>query len=182
MSPSAAHLLGFDPAQTTEVDLRHLVHPDDQAAYDRLVQGAVLQGGLPVEVRIGANDGTWRWFDVVAGKLTAIPDVGSVVVTARDISERKDADARLAGSERRFRSLVQNSSDIISTIDDSGKVVWVSESIRGVLGLAPAEMVDGPCSRLSRRAPVRVIRRVGTARSAEHQRNARRRENPRRRW
>lgn len=141
VSPSAGHLLGLNPTQTANMDLRQRVHPDDRPAYDQLVRGASLNGGTPVEIRLGVNDGSWRWFDVVARNLTSVPDVGSVVVTARDIADRKDADERLAASERRFRSLVQNASDIIGTVDPAGEVVWVSESISTVLAIAPAEII-----------------------------------------
>jgi diguanylate cyclase (GGDEF)-like protein/PAS domain S-box-containing protein len=148
VSPSAGHLLGLNPDQAASLNLRSVVHPDDREAYDRLVLGAALVGGKPVELRLGSNDGAWPWFDVVARNLTAVADVGSVVITARQITDRKDAEERLARSERRFRSLVQNSSDIITILDDAGSVTWVSESIRGALGLEPADLVGRSLSSL----------------------------------
>lgn len=141
ISPSAEHLLRLTPALLANVSLRELVHPGDLASFDNLVQNAELYGGLPVEIRLRCDGTSWKWFDVIARNLSSIPEVGSVVVTARDISDRRDADERLAGSERRFRSLVQNSHDIIGTIDFDGRITWVGESIRSILGFDPSEIV-----------------------------------------
>ena len=144
VSPSAERLLCLSSTQLKRLDLRQLVHPDDVVSYDQLVRSAELHGGHPVEIRLGASDGGWKWFDVVARNLSAVPEIESVVVTARDITDRKDADERLATSERRFRSLVQNSSDIIGTVGVHGEIVWIGESVRSLLGFAPDEIIGRP--------------------------------------
>ena len=53
------------------------------------------------------------------------------------------AERALRASEERFRSLVQNSSDVISIVDADGAVRYHSESVRRVLGYDPGELVDG---------------------------------------
>jgi diguanylate cyclase (GGDEF)-like protein/PAS domain S-box-containing protein len=60
-----------------------------------------------------------------------------------EVEERKAAERALRASEERFRSLVQNSSDVISIVDADGGVRYHSESVRRVLGYDPAELVDG---------------------------------------
>jgi diguanylate cyclase (GGDEF)-like protein/PAS domain S-box-containing protein len=60
-----------------------------------------------------------------------------------EVDERKAAERALRASEERFRSLVQNSSDVISIVDADGGVRYHSESVRRVLGYDPAELVDG---------------------------------------
>ncbi len=54
------------------------------------------------------------------------------------ISARHEADAaanqRIAENERRFRALVQNSSDLVFVLDDDGKVTYASESVTNVTG------------------------------------------------
>jgi len=59
-----------------------------------------------------------------------------------EVEERKAAERALRASEERFRSLVQNSSDVISIVDADGAVRYHSESVRRVLGYDPAELVD----------------------------------------
>ena len=60
-----------------------------------------------------------------------------------EVEEPKAAERALRASEERFRSLVQNSSDVISIVDADGGVRYHSESVRRVLGYDPAELVDG---------------------------------------
>jgi diguanylate cyclase (GGDEF)-like protein/PAS domain S-box-containing protein len=60
-----------------------------------------------------------------------------------EVEDRKSAERALRASEERFRSLVQNSSDVISIVDPDGSVRYHSESVRRVLGYDPAELVDG---------------------------------------
>jgi diguanylate cyclase (GGDEF)-like protein/PAS domain S-box-containing protein len=60
-----------------------------------------------------------------------------------EVEERKAAERAVRASEERFRSLVQNSSDVISIVDADGGVRYHSESVRRVLGYDPAELVDG---------------------------------------
>jgi diguanylate cyclase (GGDEF)-like protein/PAS domain S-box-containing protein len=59
-----------------------------------------------------------------------------------EVEERKSAERALRASEERFRSLVQNSSDVISIVDADGGVRYHSESVRRVLGYNPADLVD----------------------------------------
>src|SRR5829696_7926021 len=60
-----------------------------------------------------------------------------------EVDERKATERALRASEERFRSLVQNSSDVISIVDADGAVRYHSESVRRVLGYDPGELVDG---------------------------------------
>ena len=47
----------------------------------------------------------------------------------------------VAGSEARFRSLVHNSSDVITIVDRSGRVTYQSSSVERVFGYEPQEVV-----------------------------------------
>ena len=59
-----------------------------------------------------------------------------------DITERKSAEEKIKQSEERFRSLVQNSSDIITLLDRKGRISYVSASVRRVLGYSPEELIN----------------------------------------
>ncbi len=52
----------------------------------------------------------------------------------------------LAGIEARFRSLAQNSTDVITIVDAAGVVVYQSSSVERVFGLRPDELVGRPLS------------------------------------
>jgi diguanylate cyclase (GGDEF)-like protein/PAS domain S-box-containing protein len=69
--------------------------------------------------------------------------VGAVVVSSRDVTERKEAEEALSQAEKRFRSLVQNSSDVITLVDAEGTVRYVSPTIERVLGCRPEDRIGG---------------------------------------
>ncbi|HEY0510883.1 MAG TPA: EAL domain-containing protein [Thermoanaerobaculia bacterium] len=56
-----------------------------------------------------------------------------------DVTDRRRAEEALRASEERFRSLVQNASDLISILDPDGAVRYESPSHQRVLGLDPDE-------------------------------------------
>lgn len=60
---------------------------------------------------------------------------------ARDISERREAVKALANSERDFRLLAENSSDMISRHDPDGVYLYVSPACFKLLGYRPDELV-----------------------------------------
>lgn len=59
----------------------------------------------------------------------------------RDVTERHDATEKLAASEEQFRLLAENSTDVILRLDANDIVLWVSPSVRPVLGWTQAEAI-----------------------------------------
>jgi PAS domain S-box-containing protein len=69
------------------------------------------------------------------GELAAIEGIG------RNITERKEVEDALRRSEERFRSLVQNASDVITILEADGTVRYASPAIAKVLGLRTEDVV-----------------------------------------
>ena len=67
--------------------------------------------------------------------------VQSVLSVARDITERKRIEETLRRSEEHFRTLTENSSDIILVVDKKGIITDVSPSIERVMGYKPGELI-----------------------------------------
>ncbi len=72
--------------------------------------------------------------------LLALPRVSSLVDRHLQI-EAATAEAQRQ-SEQRFRSLVQNSSDIITILDPDGTIGYISPSVTRILGYKPEEIID----------------------------------------
>ncbi|MDM8530916.1 PAS domain S-box protein [Anaerolineales bacterium HSG25] len=74
--------------------------------------------------------------------LTVIPLRKDVVVgIAHDITERKQVEAALRESEKRFRTVVTNSTPIVFMFDREGKVLLSEGKMLSAMGLKPGEAV-----------------------------------------
>src|SRR5437867_1585187 len=56
-------------------------------------------------------------------------------------AEKIQAESALAASERRFRSLVQNSSDLVTVLAPDGTITYASDSAERIVGYSPADLV-----------------------------------------
>lgn len=50
----------------------------------------------------------------------------------------------LAASERRYRMLAENATDVVYAIDPSGMISWISPSVEEILGWLPADLIGKP--------------------------------------
>jgi two-component system cell cycle sensor histidine kinase/response regulator CckA len=69
------------------------------------------------------------------------PAIEAALERERAHAEKIQAEAALAASEQRFRSLVQNSSDLVTILAPDGTITYVSDSAERIVGYSPAELV-----------------------------------------
>ena len=60
---------------------------------------------------------------------------------AKDLTRLKESEVALIRSERKFKALVQEGSDLIGILDINGKYKFVSETSSSVLGISPKDLV-----------------------------------------
>ena len=109
-----ARMLGYRPEELVGMEFWEIYHPDDQEEMRR--KGMSRYRGEKIsphsEVRVVTKSGDSRWVEVLAttaeynGK-TAI--MGNIA----DITKRKQAEAALEESEKKFRALFENAHDCI---------------------------------------------------------------------
>jgi diguanylate cyclase (GGDEF)-like protein/PAS domain S-box-containing protein len=98
VSHSVEAILGFLPHEITGRPLHELIHPDDWAIADavlaRLPSGAVRTQER-AEWRVKHRNGYWLHVETVVNNRLHDPRVGAVVLTTRDVSERKAFEEQL---------------------------------------------------------------------------------------
>ena len=149
-SPSVERLMGYEPDEWLGINAVSLIHPDDLPSAVQSLAAVMDQPGAhpPSVLRIRHQDGTWRDIETTANNLLHVPSIRGIVMNARDVTERLRAERAVRQSEERFRSLVQNASDLITVVDADTTVRYQSPSIERLLGYAPEDITGTRLSEL----------------------------------
>ncbi len=141
-SPALERLLGYLPGERKGTAVDSGVTADDEKMH-KLLKHILAAPGMPIRTEIKARhkDGHLVDFEVVATNLLHDPAVGGIVVNSRNVTEKKLAEEALAKSEEKFRSLIEKSYDGIDVVDANGKLLYLSSSIKRILGYDPEERV-----------------------------------------
>jgi diguanylate cyclase (GGDEF)-like protein/PAS domain S-box-containing protein len=106
VSPMTERLLGRDALRHGE-SIFDFVHPDDRARATAQFEDACQTPGLaePFQARVRHDDGTWRVLEVQTNNLLHDPAVAGVIVSSRDITERRRIESSLYEAQERFDRL-----------------------------------------------------------------------------
>ncbi|MEP7253862.1 MAG: PAS domain S-box protein [Ginsengibacter sp.] len=117
------------------------IHPDDRAKVKKMRERIFLsktQGLFEIECRILEAEDKYSF---VQDRGYVIRDKGGIPVrligATQDITQRKDAEQKVLLSELRFKSLVQNGSDLIAILDNDANYIYVSPTSERILGYEP---------------------------------------------
>ncbi|WP_017651762.1 PAS domain S-box protein [Fortiea contorta] len=134
--------LAPDTPISYEVFLNAL-HPDDRSWVDEIVTQCITNHeNYDIEYRTLWPDGTVHW--IAAKGQVYYTENGSpsrMAGAAIDISDRKFQEAELRDREQQFRTLVENTPDLVIRHDRQFRHLYVSPSIEQVLGLPPQQFL-----------------------------------------
>ena len=144
ISPNCERLLGFRAEELIGTSGFENIHPDD---IDALAEGmsAQLNAGIdarPIEYRQRCRDGTWLWLEATGRELPGELGFEAVIVNARDVSERRRADAAAREAEHRFRSAFATSPLGIAFADLDGRLTWVNRALADTLGEPESKLLE----------------------------------------
>ncbi len=108
VSPSVERMLGYTPQEFLALAPLSLVHPDDQAVVSPQVSPPIYERfkNVPLAYRLKHKDGSYRWLEMNFGPLRdAHGEVIGVQSSARDVTDRHQAEERLATQAEELRSL-----------------------------------------------------------------------------
>jgi PAS domain S-box-containing protein len=96
LNPAHEAVYGFRPDELVGTKAFDLLHPDDAQKLVPILADAIRTGvkttaGTTVEYRLRHQDGSWRAFEGRALNLLDDPEIAGILITGRDITERKRA-------------------------------------------------------------------------------------------
>jgi PAS domain S-box-containing protein len=98
LSPSVRDIFGYAPEELLNTMAFDIMHPEEiennLAELKRLIENPGLSGN--VTIRIKHKNGTWRWIEATSTSQLNNPAVNAVVSNFHDITERKEAEEKLA--------------------------------------------------------------------------------------
>jgi diguanylate cyclase (GGDEF)-like protein/PAS domain S-box-containing protein len=133
VSPAGDRILGRAPEETVGIVGTDLVHPDDlDQATAALAELVTTPGSTTsVTVRVACADGTYRALETIGHNFLEDPAIGGIVLNARDITDRIEAERRAA----QLLDVLERSEEVVVLSDPDGHVVYANQHARTFAGL-----------------------------------------------
>lgn len=132
VSPSVVKNLKFTPEEIHAMRLEEILSPQSMAKVSALIERAQEDDGndvdpqqsLTLDVEHAVKGGGYAWSEATVTFLRT-PDgrPTAVMGVTRDVSERRKAEKKIAESERKYRNLFENGSDLICIHDLEGNLL-----------------------------------------------------------
>jgi two-component system, cell cycle sensor histidine kinase and response regulator CckA len=130
---SSLHVLGYNPASLLSKPLLQVVHHEDVSEASRYWQKLLETGHAQGTMRYRHSNGSTRWLEV-NGTSFRLSTGCQVVLVSRDVTERKQAEDSLRESEQLNRLITDSVADLISIVNQEGRLVYISPSYSRSLG------------------------------------------------
>jgi PAS domain S-box-containing protein len=151
VNPAAQHLSGYAEHELIGKDPYEFFHPDDipaiQESHTTSLTGQYVQS---VVYRWRCKDGTYIWLDSAT---TPILDeqghIQNLVTISRDITQRREMEARLRQEHALFSSVASTSPSGIVVVNRTGTIIYANQRAEAILGIStkkdlPALTYDAP--------------------------------------
>ncbi|MFB6346764.1 MAG: PAS domain S-box protein [bacterium] len=120
------------------------IHPEDRDRVLGAIQDAVDGRSTYHEIfRINHyQSDEIRWIEAQGEVQEAEDEQKMMYGTAVDVTEREEAYRSLETSEKRLKTIINNTRDIFTVVDDNGRILYESPAIERVLGYDQDELLD----------------------------------------
>ncbi|HSV32347.1 MAG TPA: PAS domain S-box protein [Atribacteraceae bacterium] len=145
-SPSVLRILGYEPAALEGKSIFAFVHPDERCFLEGFFFQRIRLPGALVSYppfRFKHHDGSWIYLESTGNNLLQEPTIQGIVLSARDVSDRKKIEEDLAFEQNLLRTLVNTIPDSVFVQDREGRVLLVNEALLRQCGFEKPQDVIG---------------------------------------
>ncbi len=138
-SPSSSRITGWTDDELRGMDGTSNIHPDDKAHAKAVIVDLAKNKGKAVNTafRTRHKNGHYLWVEGTISNQLHKDHVNAFVFNFRDITARVEAEERLAAKEMHFRSLIENSAEGISLMDEFSNNIYRSPAAEKIIGKMP---------------------------------------------
>ncbi|MGB0931677.1 MAG: PAS domain-containing sensor histidine kinase [Chitinophagales bacterium] len=145
LSPSFEKQFGHYAINFIGEDIFQYIHPEDvedvKVLFDKVKKVPGWQLVINKLYRTLDSTGTWRYLESAAHNLIEDPIIQGIVINTRIVDEKISDQRKLANREKYYRSLIENSMDMIAVRNDNAVVTYCSPSTRTILGYEEEELI-----------------------------------------
>jgi len=140
-SPSLERLFGYTPNKIVGRNIFEFLHPDEIPRLQKYFKNGIKKSGLAitVEYRLRHKNGSWIHCESIGSNLLGDPNINGIIISTRDVTERKQMENALRESERRFRSIFDNCPIGIYRTAPDGKILMSNSTLFQMLGYSSFE-------------------------------------------
>jgi len=140
-SPSSWQVLGYKPGFLMGKSGIDLIHPDDLRLVNKELRAVFGKRNdfIPAEFRAKHANGNWILLEAIANNMLDHPAIQGIIITCRDITERKQVEKALKISEAKLRNIFNNSSDAIVIVGNNFSFLEVNEVFLKIAGYSLEE-------------------------------------------
>jgi PAS domain S-box-containing protein len=128
-SPSVGRVFGYEKGVLLGVDFLSIIHSDDLATIQFELKQMLDKSNdfAPVVIRVRHNENQWIYIELIANNLINHPAISGVLLTARDITERKTNEVQLALYQNHLELLVEQRTKEVERINE--ELVAINEEL-----------------------------------------------------
>jgi len=128
VNPSAIQQLGYLEDELVGRPAIEVFHPEDRAVVERQLELCLTEPGRAHrwQLRKTRRDGGILWVDEIAQPVKDLAGETNVLLVCQDITERRRIIEQMRSREQEFRTLAENSPDIIIRYDREGRRTYVN--------------------------------------------------------
>jgi PAS domain S-box-containing protein len=137
ISPSVEKMTGYEPEELKDKYIFDFIHPDDiESLLSDFLKGIEVPGFIQKrEFRYRHKEGSWHSLETTGINLLDDPAVAAVILTGRDVTDRKRMEIALKDSEEKYRALIESQAVGISEVDRQDRFIFANQAAHSIFGV-----------------------------------------------
>ena len=142
-NPAAQNLVEYSMEELCKMRYYEVVHPDHVALVKSSGKKRQTKKGYnsSYEFKVISKSGKEKWV-LLSGSTTTYRGKPAGIISIMDLTDRKQFEMKLATSEQKYRSLIENTSEGFWLIDKTKKTLEVNPALSSMLGYKENEILE----------------------------------------